>query len=184
MAQSVITGTVLSIEDETPVVGASVKVQGTNDGAVTDMYGRFSLKNVKSGTKLVISYIGMKSRTVMARQNMRVILENDSKALDEVLVQVAYGAAKKSTLTGAVSQIDHRPGLRTGDLMVIVDRVQPEIEQRVHLGAFSKTEQPRRRAHRQKEEAGILLARAAIIQYSVIARPAEDAVLHKLSVAD
>ena len=94
MAQSVITGTVLSIEDETPVVGASVKVQGTNDGAVTDMYGRFSLKNVKSGTKLVISYIGMKSRTVMARQNMRVILENDSKALDEVLVQVAYGAAK------------------------------------------------------------------------------------------
>ena len=71
MAQSVITGTVLSIEDETPVVGASVKVQGTNDGAVTDMYGRFSLKNVKSGTKLVISYIGMKSRTVMARQNMR-----------------------------------------------------------------------------------------------------------------
>ena len=56
MAQSVITGTVLSIEDETPVVGASVKVQGTNDGAVTDMYGRFSLKNVKSGTKLVISY--------------------------------------------------------------------------------------------------------------------------------
>ena len=108
MAQSVITGTVLSIEDETPVVGASVKVQGTNDGAVTDMYGRFSLKNVKSGTKLVISYIGMKSRTVMARQNMRVILENDSKALDEVLVQVAYGAAKKSTLTGAVSQIDSK----------------------------------------------------------------------------
>lgn len=108
MAQSVITGTVLSIEDETPVVGASVKVQGTNDGAVTDMYGRFSLKNVKSGTKLVISYIGMKSRTVMARQNMRVILENDSKALDEVLVQVAYGAAKKSTLTGAVSQVDSK----------------------------------------------------------------------------
>ena len=68
--------------------------------------------------------------------------------------------------------------------MVIVDRVQPEIEQRVHLGAFSKTEQPRRRAHRQKEEAGILLARAAIIQYGVIARPVEDAVLYKLSAAE
>ena len=39
---------------------------------------------------------------------MRVILENDSKALDEVLVQVAYGAAKKSTLTGAVSQVDSK----------------------------------------------------------------------------
>ena len=68
--------------------------------------------------------------------------------------------------------------------MVIVDRVQPEIEQSVHLGAFSKTEQPRRRAHRQKEEAGILLARAAIIQHGVIARPVKDAVLHKLSAAN
>ena len=68
--------------------------------------------------------------------------------------------------------------------MVIVDRVQPEIEQRVHLGAFSKTEQPRRRAHRQKEEAGILLARAAIIQHGVIARPVENAVLYKLSATE
>lgn len=85
---------------------------------------------------------------------------------------------------GAVSQIDDRTSLRTGDLMVIVNRVQPEIEQRVHLGAFSKTEQPRRRAHRQKEEAGILLARAAIIQHGVIARPVKDAVLHKLSAAN
>ena len=85
---------------------------------------------------------------------------------------------------GAVSQIDDRTSLRTSDLMVIVDRVQPEIEQRVHLGAFPKAEQPRRRAHRQKEEAGILLARAAIIQYSVIARPVKDAILHKLSAAN
>ena len=68
--------------------------------------------------------------------------------------------------------------------MVIVDRVQPEIEQRVHLGAFPKAEQPRRCAHGQEEESGILLARAAIIQHGVIARPVEDAVLHKLSAAD
>lgn len=68
--------------------------------------------------------------------------------------------------------------------MVIVDRVQPEIEQRVHLGAFAKTEQPRRCAHRQEEESGILLARAAIIQHGVITRPVENAVLHKLSAAD
>ena len=84
----------------------------------------------------------------------------------------------------AIPQIDHRPGLRTSNLMVIVDRVQPEIEQRVHLGAFSKTEQPRRRAHGQEEESGILLAGAAIIQHGVIARPVKDAVLHKLSAAN
>ena len=82
---------------------------------------------------------------------------------------------------GAVSQINHRASFRAGNLMVVVDRVQPEIEQSVHFGAFSKTEQPGRRAHGQKEEAGILLARAAIIQHSVIVRPVENAVLHKLS---
>lgn len=85
---------------------------------------------------------------------------------------------------GAVSQVDHRTSLRTGDLMVVIDRVQPEIEQSVHLGAFTETEQPRRRAHRQEEKSGILLARAAIIQHGVIARPVEDAILHKLSAAD
>ena len=68
--------------------------------------------------------------------------------------------------------------------MVIVDRVQPEIEQSVHLGAFSKTEQPRRRAHRQEEESGILLARTAVIQHGVIARPVKDAILRELSAAN
>lgn len=68
--------------------------------------------------------------------------------------------------------------------MVVIDRVQPEIEQCIHLGAFSKTEQPRRCAHGQEEESGILLARAAIIQYGVIARPVEDVVLYKLTAAN
>ena len=68
--------------------------------------------------------------------------------------------------------------------MVVIDRVQPEIEQCIHLGAFSKTEQPRRCAHGQEEESGILLARAAIIQHGVIARPVKDAILHKLSAAN
>ena len=68
--------------------------------------------------------------------------------------------------------------------MVIVDRVQPKIEQSVHLGASTETEQSRRRTHGQEEESGILLARAAIIQHGVITRPVKDAVLHKLSAAD
>lgn len=85
---------------------------------------------------------------------------------------------------GAVSQIDDRTSLRTSDLMVIVDRVQPEIEQCVHFGASSQTEQPRCRAHGQEEESGILMAGATVIQYSVISRPVEDTVLYKLSATD
>ena len=50
--------------------------------------------------------------------------------------------------------------------------------------SYSKTEQPGRRAHGQEEKSGILLARAAIIQHGVIARPVKDAILHKLSAAN
>lgn len=97
------------------------------------------------------------------------------------LAQLCVGNERAA---GAISQVDDRTSLRTGNLMVIVDRVQPKIEQSVHLGAFSKTEQPRCRAHGQEKESGILLARAAIIQHGVIARPVENAVLYKLSAAE
>ena len=52
-------GTVTSAEDGTPVVGASVFVQGTSNGAVTDISGQYTLKNVPSGSTLVFSCIGM-----------------------------------------------------------------------------------------------------------------------------
>lgn len=108
MAQSAISGIVLSSEDESPVIGASIKIQGTNMGTATDIDGKFHMENVKSGAKLVISYIGMKTKTMQARPSMKILLESDSKSLDEVVVQVAYGAAKKSTLTGAVTQVDSK----------------------------------------------------------------------------
>jgi len=104
MAQSRITGTVVSADDGEPVIGASVKVVGTKTGTVTNVDGEFTLPNVNEGAKLEVSYIGMLTKTVKASQNIKIALENDNKTLDEVMV-VAYGKAKKSSFTGSAATV-------------------------------------------------------------------------------
>lgn len=108
LAQSTVSGTVFSSEDDSPIIGASIKIQGSKMGAATDIDGKFRLENVKKGATLVVTYIGMQTKTVKAGENMKIYMTSDSKSLDEVVVQVAYGAAKKSTLTGAVTQVDSK----------------------------------------------------------------------------
>ena len=103
MAQTNVSGTVTSEDDGEPVVGAAVKVEGTNTGTVTDVDGHFQL-NAPAGAKLVVSYLGMKPQTVKAGGNMKVVLVNDNKTLDEVMV-VAYGKQKKSSFTGSAAEI-------------------------------------------------------------------------------
>lgn len=103
LAQSSVTGTVVSAEDGQPVIGASVVVEGTKTGTVTDVDGKFSL-SAPAGSKLVIKYIGMTPRTVKAGSNMKVTLESDAKSLDEVMV-VAYGKQKRSSFTGSAAEI-------------------------------------------------------------------------------
>ena len=105
-AQREIRGTVLFAEDDQPVLGASVMVSGTKSGVVTDGEGHFVLPNVPRNAQLIISYVGMQTVKVAAKPGMVVRLASDANDLDEVVVQVAYGSAKKSTLTGAVSQVD------------------------------------------------------------------------------
>ena len=105
MAQTKVSGTVLSYEDNEPVVGAAVRVVGTNTGAVTDVNGKFTITCPAGKNTLSISYVGMESIEVSARANMRILLKNDAQNLDEIVV-VAYGTAKKQSITGAVSSID------------------------------------------------------------------------------
>ena len=73
-AQSQISGHVTSSEDGSPVIGASIKVAGTNTGTVTDIDGNFSL-NAPAGAKLEITYIGMNSTSVKAGKNMKIVLD-------------------------------------------------------------------------------------------------------------
>ena len=102
-AQTSVTGKVVASEDGEPVIGASIKVAGTNTGTVTDVDGNFSL-NVPAGSKLEITYIGMNPQTVKASSNMKIVLTSDNKSLDEVIV-TGYGNFKKSSFTGAAASM-------------------------------------------------------------------------------
>lgn len=69
-----------------PIIGASVMVKGTKGaGAVTDLDGNFEL-NVKPGTLIEVSYVGYKSQVLKARKGMTIVLKEDEKSLDEVVV--------------------------------------------------------------------------------------------------
>ena len=103
-AQTDISGTVVSQEDNEPVIGASVMVEGTKLGTVTDAQGHFSLQ-VPKGKKLVITYIGMQKQTAQPRQGMRVVLVPDDKTLGEVVV-TGVQQMDKRTFTGAATKID------------------------------------------------------------------------------
>ncbi len=105
MAQVTSNGIVISAEDDEPVVGATVKVQGQNTGTITDINGRFSIQVPSAESTLEVSYIGMRTKTVKAGRNIRVILESNNIALDEVMV-VAYGTQKKSSFTGSATQVN------------------------------------------------------------------------------
>lgn len=107
LAQTQVSGTVTSSEDGSPVIGASIKVVGTNTGTVTNIDGNFSL-NVSANAKLEVSYIGMVTKTVKAAENMKIVLDPDNKSLDEVIV-TGYGSAKKlGSVVGAVSTVGEK----------------------------------------------------------------------------
>ncbi len=100
-----VTGTVTSSEDGLPVIGAAVMIKGTGVGTVTDANGKFVLNKIPAGAKtLEISYMGMETRTVGIKSNVRVTLDPNAENLDEVMV-VAYGTAKKSAFTGSAAVV-------------------------------------------------------------------------------
>ena len=106
-AQGKISGKVVSQDDGEPVIGASVMVQGTKMGTVTDVNGNFTL-NVPAGKKLVVSYIGMTPQTVTMRQGMTIKLASDNKTLNEVVV-TGMSNVDRRMFTGATAQVDWRP---------------------------------------------------------------------------
>ena len=116
MAQSIIKGTV---NDETgePIIGASVRVQGTKVGGITDLDGKFSIQADKNAT-LVVSYIGYTTETVKlaGRNNITVTLKVDAQTLNDIVV-IGYGVQRKSDLTGSVGSVksDDLKNLSTND---------------------------------------------------------------------
>ena len=97
-------GTVISGTDNEPLIGASVMVQGTKVGAVTDLDGNFII-SAKTGQTLEVSYLGFITQKVKVNGSViNVTLNEDKHSLDEVVV-VGYGVQKKKLVTGATVQL-------------------------------------------------------------------------------
>ena len=116
IAQSIVKGTVIDEAGE-PIIGASVQVQGTKTGSITDFSGSFSVQAASNAT-LVVSYIGYTTETikVAGRNNIKITLREDAQTLNDVVV-IGYGVQKKSDLTGAVASVkgDDLKNLSTPD---------------------------------------------------------------------
>ena len=100
-----ITGKVVSAEDGEPIIGASVMVKGTQTGTITDVKGQFTLSVPANATILWISYVGMKTQEVEARNNITVRLETDTKVIDEVVVTALGISREKKSLGYAVAEV-------------------------------------------------------------------------------
>ena len=127
VAQTQVTGTVVSGEDGEPIVGASVKVSGTKTGTITDVDGKFTL-NVPEGTKLVVTYLGMLPKTVNASVSgaMKIKLDPDNKVLDEVVV-TAMGITREKKALGYASQVLDAKDLNTSGTSSLASAMQGKL---------------------------------------------------------
>ena len=105
LAQSLVKGTVNDEAGE-PIIGATVKVQGTNTGAITDFNGNFQIQAASNAT-LNVSYVGYvpQSVKVAGKTNITIVLKEDAQMLNDVVV-VGYGTMKKSDISGSVATVD------------------------------------------------------------------------------
>ena len=102
LAQTRVTGTVISAEDNQPIIGATVLVQGQKTGTVTDANGHFTI-SVPSGKKIQVSYIGMETETVTPKNGMTVYLKNAAE-IEEIVV-TGMQKMDKRLFTGSSTKI-------------------------------------------------------------------------------
>ena len=122
VAQTRVSGSVLSADDGEPIIGATIRVVGTSVGAISDADGKFSLSAPQSAKKLEVSYVGYQTQTVNIKPNVTIHMQPGETTLDEFVV-LGYGSAKKlGTISGSVKTVtaekfEHRPIANIGDAL-------------------------------------------------------------------
>lgn len=125
LAQSAISGTVVSAQDGEPIIGAAVKVKGAKQGVVTNLEGQFSI-NAQAGSTLVFSYVGMKTKEVAAKNGMKVQLQSDDQQLEEVVV-TAMGITRSKKSLGYASQDLKEGELSTSGTSSLANAIQGKL---------------------------------------------------------
>lgn len=111
-AQVSVTGTVFDSQNE-PLIGASVTVQGTSNGTITDLNGKFLLKIPNKNATLVFTFVGYEKQEIVlkGRTTLNVTLNEIVQSIDEIVV-VGYGTQKRASVTGAVSTMSDKELLK------------------------------------------------------------------------
>ena len=124
-----ITGTVTDAYGE-PIIGANVVEKGTTNGAITDLDGKFTI-NAQPGSTIVVTYIGYTPQevTIGNQSNVNIVLQEDARSLEEVVV-VGYGVQKKKLLTGATVQVkgDDIAKLNTTNVLTAMQSQSPGVQ--------------------------------------------------------
>lgn len=108
-----VSGRILDANGE-PVIGASIQIEGSPEGTISDFDGNFSLEAAKGNT-LIVSFIGYKKQyiTLKNQKNLAITMREDSEILDDVVV-IGYGTISKKELTSAVSHVSSKDLLQIG----------------------------------------------------------------------
>ncbi|MCD8293321.1 MAG: SusC/RagA family TonB-linked outer membrane protein [Prevotellaceae bacterium] len=113
-----ITGTVVSAEDNEPVIGATVVIDGTTTGGVSDMNGKFTVAVPPEGKTMTVSYVGMLSQTMPVKNGLRVVLKMDTRKLDEVVVTAMGLTREKRSLGYSLQEVGSEELTKVGQLSV------------------------------------------------------------------
>jgi len=105
MAQTTISGTVFSSDDNEPLMGVNIVVEGTQKKTMTDIDGKFTLSDIKSNSVLVVSMIGMRTEKVKAKNGMRIMMQSEDVQMTEVVV-TGVQQLDKRLFTGAATKVD------------------------------------------------------------------------------
>jgi TonB-linked SusC/RagA family outer membrane protein len=102
-----VSGTVISEDDQMPLPGVSIQVEGTNKGVITDFDGNYTIENVDSQSNLTFSYLGFVTKTIAVNNQVKldVALKTDDQQLEEIVL-TGYTTQRKTDITGAVSVVD------------------------------------------------------------------------------
>ena len=106
MAQTEVSGTVISQEDGEPVIGATIMVKGSKVGAVTDIDGNFTLNSMVANPTITVSYIGMETQTLKGKKGMKITLHPEATRQIQEVVVTGMQKMDKRLFTGAATKID------------------------------------------------------------------------------
>jgi TonB-linked SusC/RagA family outer membrane protein len=117
IAQNITVRGIITDASNEPLIGVTVRIEGTSTGTITNMDGQFTFTNIPSNAVLEVSYVGMQSQRipVNGRTTINVVLREDAEVLEEVVV-VGYGVQKKESIVGSIVQTSSEDIKRTGNV--------------------------------------------------------------------